>query len=70
MWRGLRKMIYLMPPPNARMSEVTVSGAGTAPQPANTPSAPGASVESDTPPPAYDHNGGLEVEQVDIVEKT
>ena len=66
-------MIYLMPPPNARMSEVTVSGAGTAPQPANniyTPSATGASVESGTPPPAYDSNGGLEVEQVDVLEKS
>ena len=59
-----------MPPSVARISEVTVSGAGTAPQPANTPSATGASVESDTHPPAYDHNGGLEIEHVDIVEKT
>ena len=66
----MRKMIYLMPPPNARISEVNVSGAGTAPQPANTPSATGASVESDTHPPAYDHNGGLEVEQVDVLEKS
>ena len=61
-------MIYLMPPPNARTSEVTVSGAGTAPQPANTPSATGASVESDTPPPAYVDHAGLEVEHVDMVE--
>ena len=70
-WRGLRKMIYLMPPPNACTSEVTVSGADTAPQPANTPSAAGASVESDTTPPAYDlHVGGVEIEHVDVLEKS
>ena len=63
-------MIYLVPPPNARTSEVTVSGAGTAPQPASTPSATGASVESDTLPPAYDHDGGLDVEQVEVLEKS
>ena len=69
-WRGMRKVIYLVPS-NALISEVTVSGgAGTAPQPANTPSATGASVESDTPPPAYVDHAGLEVEQVDMVEKT
>ena len=39
-WRGLRKMIYLMPLPNGRISEATVSGRDTAPQPPdNTPSA-------------------------------
>jgi len=70
-WRGLRKMIYLMPPPNACTSEVTVSGADTVPQPANTPSAAGASVESDTTPPAYDlHAGGVEIEHVDVLEKS
>jgi hypothetical protein len=57
-------MIYLMPPPNACTSEVTVSGADTAPQPANTPSAAGASVESDTTPPAYDLDAGVEIEHV------
>ena len=67
-WRGMRKVIYLVPS-NALISEVTVSGgAGTAPQPANTPSATGASVESDTPPPAYVDHGGLEVEHVETVE--
>ena len=69
-WRGLRKMIYLMPPPNACTSEVTVSGADTAPQPDNTPSAAGASVESDTTPPAYDLHGGVEIEHVDVLEKS
>jgi len=67
-WRGMRKVIYLVPPPNACISEVTVSRAGTAPQPANTPSATGASIESDTPPPVYDHDG-LVIEHVNIVEK-
>ena len=67
-WRSLRKVIYLVPP-NARISEVIVSGADTAPQPANTPSATGASVESDTPPPAYDHDGSV-AEHVEIVQKT
>ena len=66
-WRGLRKVIYLVPPPNARISQVVVR-AGTAPQPANTLSATGASMESDTPPPAYDH-AGLVIEHVNIVEK-
>ena len=66
----MRKAIYLVPPPIARISEVTVSGAVTAPQPASTHSATGASVESDTPPPAYDHDGGLEMEHVDVLEKT
>ena len=54
------------------MSEVTDSEAVTAPQPASTPSvATGASVESDThpDPPAYGDDG-LEIEYVDIVEKT
>ena len=67
----MRKVIYLVPP-NARISEVAVSGgAGTTPQPADTPSATptAASVETDTTPPAYDHNAGLETEHVDIVEK-
>ena len=68
-WRGMRKVIYLVPS-NARSLEVIVSGADTDQQPANTPSATGASVESDTPPPAYDHNGGLEVEQVKVSEKS
>jgi len=68
-WRGLRKMIYLMPPPNACTSVVTVSGADTAP-PDNTPSAAGASVESDTAPPAYDLHGGVEIEHVDVLEKS
>ena len=66
-WRGLRKVIYLVPPPNARISRVTVR-AGSAPQSANTLSATGASMESDTPPPAYDH-AGLVIEHVNIVEK-
>ena len=68
----MRKAIYLVPPPIARISEVTVSGAVTAPQPASTHSATGDSVESDTPPapPAYDHDGGLEMEHVDVLEKT
>ena len=67
-WRGMRKVIYLVPS-NARISEVTViGGAGTAQQPANPPSATGASIELDTPPPAYDH-GGLVIEHVNIVEK-
>ena len=66
----MRKAIYLVPPPIARTSEVTVSGAVAAPQPASTHSATGASVESDTPPPAYDHDGGLEMEHVDVLEKT
>ena len=66
-WRGLRKVIYLVPPPDARISQVVVR-AGTAPQPANTLSATGASMESDTPPPAYDH-AGLVIEHVNIVEK-
>ena len=73
MWRGLRKVIYLVPPPTVRISDVTDSEAGTAPQPASTPSAAtGASVESDThpDPPAYGRDGGLEIEYVDIVEKT
>merc|ERR1712085_224218 len=35
-WRGMRKVIYLVPPPDAHISEVIVSGADTAPQPANT----------------------------------
>ena len=55
------------------MSEVTDSEAVTAPQPASTPSvATGASVESDThpDPPAYGRDDGLEIEYVDIVEKT
>ena len=69
-WRSLRKVIYLVPH-NARISEAIVSGAGTA-QPADTPSATGASVESDTPPPgpAYDHNDGLAAEHVEIVDNT
>jgi len=75
-WRGLRKMIYLIPP-NARiaMSEITGSGriitSETTPQPpAKAPSATAAlSVASDTLPPAYDHNGGLELEQVVVTEK-
>ena len=66
-WRGLRKVIYLVPS-NAHISEVVVSGAGSAPQPANTPSAAtGASIESDTPPPVYDHDGLIQ--HVKIVEK-
>ena len=68
-WRGMRKMIYLMSP-NASISEVIVSGADTAPQPANTPSANkwlGTQVESNTPPPAYDHDGSV-AEHVEIVE--
>ena len=67
----MRKAIYLVPPPIARISEVTVSGAVTAPQAASTHSATGASVESDThpDPPAYGDDG-LEIEYVDIVEKT
>ena len=65
----MRKAIYLVPP-IARTSEVTVSGAVTAPQAASTHSATGDSVESDTPPPAYDHDGGLEMEHVDVSEKT
>ena len=68
-WRGLRKTIYLMSP-DARISEIIVSGADTAPQPASTPSATGASVESDAPPPVYDDNYGLVVEHVEFVEKT
>ena len=53
-WRGLRKVIYLVPPPIARISQVVLSEASTAP--ANKASAPGgASVASDTLPPAYDH---------------
>ena len=69
-WRGLRKVIYLVPP-NARISKVIVrySGADTAQQPANTPDATGASVESDTPPPAADDHDGLVIEHVEIVEK-
>ena len=68
-WRGMRKVIYLVPS-SARIPAVTVSGADTAQQPANTPSsATGASIESDTPPPAYD-DGGLMIEHVDIREKT
>ena len=68
-WRGMRKVIYLVPS-NARSLEVIVSGADTDQQPANTPSATGASIESDsTPPPAYDHDGLL-IEHVDIREKT
>ena len=73
-WRGMRKVIYLVPS-NARISEVTVSGgAGTAQQPANPPAPPAiatataASIESDTPPPEYDQDG-LVIEQVDVVEK-
>ena len=67
-WRGLRKVIYLVPPPTARISQVILSEASTAP--ANEPSATGgASVASDTLPPAYDHNGGLEIEHVDVIEK-
>ena len=64
----MRKAIYLVPPPIARTSEVTVSGAVTAPQPASTHSATGASVESDThpDPPAYGRDDGLEIEYVDI----
>ena len=68
-WRGMRKVIYLVPPPNARMSEVIVSGADTAQQPANTPSATkwlGAPVESNTPPPAYDHDGLVVAEHVEL----
>ena len=66
-WRGLRKVIYLVPS-NAHISEVVVSGAGSASQPANTPSAAtGASIESDTPPPVYDHDGLIQ--HVKIVEK-
>ena len=63
-WRSLRKVIYLVPH-NARISEAIVSGAGTA-QPADTPSATGASVESDTPPapPAYVGD------RADVLEKT
>merc|ERR1712166_1287359 len=68
-WRGMRKVIYLVPPPNARMSEVIVSGADTAQRPANTPSATkwlGAPVESNTPPPAYDHDGLVVAEHVEL----
>ena len=67
-WRSLRKVIYLVPP-NARISEVIVSGADTAPQPANTPSANkwlGTQVESNTPPPAYDHDGLVVAEHVEL----
>jgi hypothetical protein len=68
-WRGMRKVIYLVPS-NARISEVTViGGAGTAQQPANPPSAAtAASIESDTPPPEYDPDG-LVIEQINVVEK-
>ena len=68
-WRGLRKVIYLVPP-NARISEVIVSWTDTAQQPTNTPSATGASVEPNTPPPAYDHDGSVAEHDVEIVEKT
>ena len=74
-WRGLRKVIYLVPP-NARIAITELMGSGrlsleadTAPQPANSPSATGASVASDTPPPVYDHNGSLEIEHVEVSEK-
>ena len=67
-WRGLRKVIYLVPS-NARISEVIVSGGDTTQQPANTLSAAGASVESDTPPPAYDQHG-LVIEHVEVLEKS
>ena len=68
-WRGMRKVIYLVPTPTARISQVILSEASTAP--ANEPSATGgALVASDTLPPAYDHNGGLEIEHVDVIEKT
>ena len=74
-WRGLRKVIYLVPP-NARIAITELMGSGrlsleadTAPQPANSPSATGASVASDTPPPVYDDNGGLEIEHVEVSEK-
>ena len=67
-WRGLRKMIYLMPLPNGRISEATVSGRDNAPQPPdNTPSAIDASVTSDTTPPAY---GGVDIEHVEVLEKS
>merc|ERR1712166_1426174 len=71
-WRGMRKVIYLVPS-SARTLEVTVSGADAAQRPVNTPnSVTGASVESDTPPPAYDHDrhDGLAIEKVEILEKT
>ena len=67
-WRGMRKVIYLVPS-NARILEVTVSGADAAQQPANTPSATkwlGAPVESNTPPPAYDHDGLVVAEHVEL----
>merc|ERR1712085_89905 len=65
-WRGMRKVIYLVPS-DASISEVTVSGTDPAQQPANKPSATGASTESDTPPPAYDLElDGVVIEHVDI----
>ena len=64
-WRGLRKVIYLVPPPTARISQVILSESSTAP--AYEPSATGGvSVASDTLPPAYDHNGGVEIAHVDV----
>eukprot|EP00964_Phaeocystis_antarctica_P025596 scaffold14410_cov60-Phaeocystis_antarctica.AAC.1 len=78
-WRGLRKMIYLMPP-NARIAITELMGSGrlsleadTAPQPANTPIATGTSVESDAPPPAYDHKDGSVVAEhveLEVLEKS
>ena len=48
-WRGLRKVIYLVP--SNTLSVAMVSRADPAQQPAGT------SVASDTPPPAYDQYG-------------
>ena len=71
-WRGLRKVIYLVPP-NARVAITELMGSGrlsleadTAPQLTNTPSATGTSVESDAPPPAYDHDGSVVAEHVEL----
>eukprot|EP00964_Phaeocystis_antarctica_P055069 scaffold32381_cov75-Phaeocystis_antarctica.AAC.2 len=64
----MRKVIYLVPS-SARTLEVIVSGADAAQQAANTPSATqwlGAPVESNTPPPAYDHDGLVVAEHVEL----
>ena len=72
-WRGLRKVIYLVPHPNVRISEVTLSEEDTAPQilPANAPSTAATGGASDSVDvSACAHNGGVENEmvQVDFVE--
>ena len=74
-WRGLRKVIYLVPP-NARVAITELMGSGrlsleadTAPQLTNTPSATkwlGTPVESNTPPPAYDDDGLVVAEHVEL----